>query len=138
MMRDLPRAGEPMSSADLVSLLGAAHDSVTSVERDLYGDRVVFAVVTSGPDRVGRSLAFVRGTDDTLGVLDRLGESLPDGFELHALHAGDLVTVSAVDRGAVTVRHLVWTSVGAAGLVVGWSAFLADLISRVTAFGGGL
>lgn len=42
------------------------------------------------------------------------------------------------DVGAITVRHLVWSTVAAGGLLAGWAWFLADLMARVAAFGGAL
>lgn len=96
MMREIPRAGEALTIDDVRTLLVMAHQSRTPEESELLPG-CVYVVTTEGPDRIGRSLGWVRGTSDALGVLDRLAPHVPAGWSVHALHADDVVTV---DGGA--------------------------------------
>ena len=126
---ELARAGESMSRSQLFATLQA-----------LATPDTVELVVTTGPDQVGRSIVQVSGTSDVLGVLELVAHSAPAGVTLWGLHAGELVSAGAAPRdvGAVAVRAALWSLVGAGGLVVGWSLFLADLMARVSSFGAGL
>lgn len=129
MRHPLPMAGEPMTGDDIALTLAAL---------DTPGAVVV--LVTTGANRVGRTIVQVSGTDDALGVLDLVAARAGSHLTLHALRGDEVVSVTGTanldrDRGAITVRRLLWSCAGLGALVAAWSLWAADLVDRMQALG---
>lgn len=128
-MSGLARAGQPMTDREIWCTLRA----MAAPER-------VTILVTDGPARLGRTIVQVSGTDDALGVLDLVAARAGSHLTLHAIRGDEVVSVTGTanlerDRGAITVRRLLWSCAGLGALVAAWSLWAADLVDRMQALG---